>query len=177
MPSLNEQWVIWNGQAGLLAMAELGRVETMSCGGRTAWLAQPFDMVGPFNLDELERQGRIHFEACTVMSRARWQADQAGLRQSAFEQRRAAQARQEARQHARQRRAEILRDAARDEPAHRAALKLPADGPLTPQAIKAAYRRQAQRAHPDAGGDHQAFIEIVEAKRALLAMAHEAQVA
>ncbi|MEY4766375.1 MAG: hypothetical protein RI907_3048 [Pseudomonadota bacterium] len=173
MSTCDAPWVIWNGQAGLLAMAELGRVEAMATGGRSAWLAAPFDMVGPFSLDELEGQGRIHFEACTVMSRARWQADQADLRQRAFEQRRAAQARHQAREQARQqawqRRAEGLRGADHDEPAHRAALKLPAEGPLTPQAIKAAYRRQAQRAHPDAGGDHQAFVQIGAAKRALLA--------
>lgn len=161
----HEPWVIWNGRAGLLATAALGRIETMPHGARMAWLAPPFDMVGPFNLDDLETQGRIHFEACTVMSRARWQADQADLRQTAFEQRRAAQERL----HGQHQRAQSLRDTARHESAHREALGLPKDGPLTPKVIKAAYRRRAQKAHPDAGGHHQAFIEITEARRALLA--------
>ena len=68
-----EEWVIWNGGHGLVTTATLGRVE-VGPEGRQAWLDEPFDMVGPFSLDALERDGRIAFAACIVMSRQRWQA-------------------------------------------------------------------------------------------------------
>ena len=87
----DEEWVIWNGGHGLVTTAALGRVETDSH-GRKAWLEEPFDMVGPFSLDELEAQGRIAFAACIVMSRRRWQEDQAALKRESATLRRAAQA-------------------------------------------------------------------------------------
>ncbi len=162
------QWVVWNGTSGLLATAALGRVDTVG-GGRRAWLDQPFDMVGPFDLDELEARGCIAFAACLVMSRQRWQHDQAALRREAYE-RRAAQRRQ----HEDQARFQSARGRRRtqghpvDERQHRAALNLPADGLLEPAQIKTAYRRLAQRAHPDAGGSHEAFVRITQARNALL---------
>ena len=58
-----EEWVIWNGAHGLVTTVAIGRVEVGTC-GRNAWLDEPFDMVGPFSLDELKRLGRIAFAAC-----------------------------------------------------------------------------------------------------------------
>lgn len=159
------EWVVWNGASALLAMATIGRV-TQDTGGRSAWLAPPFDMVGPFNLDALEAHGRIHFAACIVMSRQRWQDDQADLRRQAYTARRAAQARL----HAQQARFGGQRALHRqfDERQHRAVLNLPADGPLEPSQIRAAYRRLAQKAHPDVGGSHDQFVRITQARNALL---------
>ncbi|WP_040570763.1 J domain-containing protein [Methyloversatilis thermotolerans] len=160
-----EDWVIWNGGAAILAMVALGRVEHSPL-GRVAWLARPFHMVGPFSLDELETQGRIAFAACVVMSRQRWQEDQAGLRQEAYEKRRAARQRME-------------EDAARfnagfdslqryDDRQHRETLQLPVDGELDVRQIKRAFRRLAQKMHPDMGGSHEQFLRITAAKKALL---------
>lgn len=168
-----EQWVIWNGTAGLLMTAATGRIEVDAGGGRTAWLARPFDMVGPFSLDELETRGRIDFAACVVMSRRRWQEDQAGLRRQAFERRGEAQARMEARMEAEQVRFNDSRSwngrpmPADDRP-HREALNLPLDGVLDPARIKAAFRRLAQKAHPDVGGSHEQFVRISRARDVLL---------
>jgi hypothetical protein len=67
-----EEWVIWNGPLGVLDMVTIGRIEDADS-GRTAFLAPPYGVVGPFSLDELETQGRIVFGACLVMSRRRWQ--------------------------------------------------------------------------------------------------------
>ncbi len=64
----NEDWVVWNGSLGILDKVALGHIEVGE-GGRSAFLAAPYDMVGPFNLDELETQGRVAFGACIVMSR------------------------------------------------------------------------------------------------------------
>ena len=159
------EWVVWNGASALLALATIGRV-TLDAGGRSAWLAPPFDMVGPFNLDALEAHGRIHFAACIVMSRQRWQDDQADLRREAYARRRAAQARL----HEQQARLGGRRTGHRplDERQHRAVLNLPADGPLEPAQIRAAFRRLAQKAHPDVGGSHDQFVRITQARNALL---------
>lgn len=166
-----DEWVIWNGTAGLLAMASLGRM-AMGAEGCQAWLAPPFDMVGPFDLGELERLGRIEFAACVVMSRQRWQADQAVLRQAALHARQATQARFNASQRAR---FESGAGQGGDVPwrpgeerTHREALELPAEGALTPALIKAAFRRLAQKLHPDVGGTHAQFVRITQARRALL---------
>lgn len=168
-PADKEQWVIWNGSSGILVTATIGRVE-VGAGGRSAWLDRPFDMVGPFSLDQLETRGWIAFAACIVMSRQRWQEDQVELRREARERRRAAQERlyekyaqfNEGRGRRRTRRQQF------DERKHRETLNLPFDGKLEPSQIKAAYRRLAQKAHPDVGGSHEQFLSITEARNALL---------
>jgi hypothetical protein len=168
-PTDPEQWVIWNLTSGLLVMAALGRVEA-GAGGRQAWMAQPFEMLGPFSLDELQAQGRIAFAACIVMSRQRWQLDQVALRRAAYEKRRAAQDRANE-EHARfnaGRRWHSPHRQPLDERQHREALNLPMDGKLEPAQIKTAYRRLAQKAHPDVGGSHEQFVRITEARNALL---------
>ncbi|MBS1214232.1 MAG: heat shock protein DnaJ protein [Proteobacteria bacterium] len=150
-------------------MATIGRVE-VGTGGRRAWLDRPFDMVGPISLDELETRGRIAFAACIVMSRQRWQDDQVVLRREAHERRRAAQERlheEHARFH-RGRGRRRIHGQQLDERQHRETLDLPIDGKLKPSQIKAAFRRLAQKAHPDVGGSHEQFIRITKARNALL---------
>lgn len=165
----DEEWVIWNGALGLVTTASLGRVEP-GTGGRQAWLDDPFDMVGPFSLDELETHGRIAFAACVVMSRQRWQEDQAALRHESIHLRRAAQQRMDeefARLSGRQSRHHGMRQPG-DERKHREALNLPADGKLDRSQVNAAFRKLAQKAHPDAGGSHEQFVRITKARSALL---------
>jgi hypothetical protein len=164
-----EEWVIWNGNNGLLTTVTIGQVEE-GAGGRTAWLDEPFDMVGPFSLDELEKQGRIAFAECLVMSRQRWQEDQVELRRESLKIRRAAE------QRANERAERLFGDHGghqdkrkpHDERQHREALNLPMDGKLEPRQINAAFRRLAQKAHPDAGGSNEQFVRITEARNALL---------
>jgi hypothetical protein len=132
-----EQWVIWNGASGILAMASVGR---------------------------------IAFAACMVMSRQRWQDDQVDLRQQAFEKRRVAQERLRAEQaRFKPGRRRGAHGQPLDERHHRETLKLPAEGALEPHQIKKAYRRLAQKAHPDAGGgSHEQLLRLTEAGNALL---------
>jgi hypothetical protein len=147
-----EEWVIWNGSMAVLDTARIGRVEDGE-GGRRAHLAPPYDAVGPFSLDELETRGRIAFGSCLVMSRLRWREDQVELRLEARERRRAflAQARIGA-----------------DDREHRGILQLPMDGALEPAQIKAAFRRLAKTAHPDAGGSDEQYRRVAAARDALL---------
>ncbi len=166
-----DQWVIWNGQFGLIHTATIGRV-AQGARGRVAWMDKPFEMLGPFDLDALEASGRIVFAACLVLSPQRWQADQVALRRESREKRRAAQQRLHDEQARRQQRSGHAphRSQGRppDERQLRETLKLPADGRLEAAQVKAAYRRLAQRAHPDMGGSQALFVRITEARNALL---------
>lgn len=164
-----EEWVIWNGAYGLVTTVTIGRVE-VGAGGRTAWLEAPFDMVGPFSLDELETHGRIAFAACIVMSRRRWQENQVEFRWESLRMRRAAQERMN------EQFARFFGDHSGyqdnrkpfDERQHRETLNLPTDGELEPGQVNAAFRRLAQKVHPDVGGSNEQFVRITEARNALL---------
>jgi hypothetical protein len=146
-----KDWVIWNGSLGILDMATIGHEEDGEEGGRRAFLAPPYDVVGPFSLDELEARGRIAFGECLVMSRQRWQEDQVDLR---FE--------------ARQKRRAFLFHFDRDDREHREVLNLPMEGALKPSQISAAFRQLAKTAHPDAGGSNEHYRRIAAARDALL---------
>ena len=164
-----EEWVIWNGAHGLVTTVTIGRIEA-DTGKTYAWLEEPFDMVGPFNLDELKMHGRIAFAACIVMSRQRWQDDQVELRRESLKIRLATEQRiheKFERLYGGYARHQVNRNPV-NERQHRETLKLPIDGTLESSQIKAAFRRLAQKAHPDAGGSSEQFIRITEARNALL---------
>lgn len=147
-----EQWVVWNGSMGILDTVSIGRIEDGE-GGRSAFLAPPYDVVGPFSLDELETRGRIAFGECVVMSRRKWREDQIDLRLEAR----------------RKRRAFLIRpDFGDADQELREVLDLPPDGALKPAEISAAFRRQAKTAHPDAGGSDERYRRITQARDALL---------
>lgn len=168
-PMNDQEWVIWNGGLGLVTTAALGLVE-FGPDGRQAWLEEPFDMVGPFSLDELETHGRIGFAACIVMSRQRWKADQAQLRHESVDQRRAAQQRTNGTfAHSSGKQPGYLGPPpTRDEDRHRQVLELPAAGRLERSQINTAFRRLAQRAHPDTGGSHDQFVRLTMARHMLI---------
>jgi len=147
-----EEWVVWNGSMGILDMVTIGRIE-LGESGRSAYLAPPYGVVGPFSLDELETQGRIAFGECLIMSRQRWQEDQVELRIEAREKRRAFLS---------------LLDIDDDDQEHRKALNLPLEGALTASEINAAFRRLAKTAHPDVGGSNEDYRRIAEARDTLL---------
>jgi hypothetical protein len=147
-----EEWVIWNGSMGILDMARIGRTE-LAESGRRAFLAPPYDVVGPFSLDELTTLGAIAFGECLVMSRQRWHQDQVDLRLKARQKRRAFR---------------LHPDVDDDDGEHRKTLDLPMDGSLKPSEIKAAFRRLAKTAHPDAGGSGEHYRRIAEARDYLL---------
>jgi len=146
-----EEWVVWNGSLGVLDKVAIGLIE-LSAEGRLAFLAEPYHMVGPFNLDELEAQGRVAFGACFVMSRERWQEDQVELRIKGRKER----------QHL------YFPADIEDEKKDRETLRLPLEGELTATEIKNAFRKLAKTTHPDAGGNAEDYNRIAEARDALL---------
>lgn len=147
-----EEWVVWNGSLGILDKVTIDRIEDGE-GGRSAHLAPPYGVVGPFSLDELETRGRVAFGECLILSRQRWREDQVELRLEAREKRRAFLFRP---------------DFDDDDQERRKALNLPREGALEPSEIKAAFRRLAKTAHPDAGGSDEHYRRIAEARDALL---------
>jgi hypothetical protein len=164
-----EEWVIWNSANGLLTTVTIGRIEE-DADGRIAWLDEPFDMVGPFSLDELETHGRISFAACLVMSRQRWQDDQVELRRESLKIRRVEEerVREKIGRYNNSHNGHPVNHQPSSNRQHRETLKLPIDGKLEPRQINAAYRRLAQKAHPDVGGSKEQFVRITEARNALL---------
>lgn len=169
-PSSEEEfWVIWSPSMGVVDTVTIERVENGS-EGREAWLDEPYDMVGPISLDRLEEGGRVSFAACIVMSRQRWQQDQVELRRESHKLRREAQQREyEAFIRFNQRRmAEPSPFEEYSERKHRESLSLPLEGVLDAAQIKTAYRRLAQKHHPDAGGSQEQFVQITDARDELL---------
>ena len=164
-----EEWVIWNGANGLVTTVTIERIE-VGATGRSAWLDEPFNMVGPFDIDELETHGRINYAACIIMSRQRWQQDQLELRRESLQRRRAEEERLKKKYTNHNRGHSSYHDAHKsfNQQQHRETLKLPADGTLEAAQINAAYRRLAQKAHPDAGGSNKQFVRITDARNALL---------
>jgi len=171
-----EEWVIWNGVMGFVDMVAVGTVEVDADGVRRARLKAPYDMVGPFNLDELYARHFVHFAACIVMSREHWRTEGASLRREASAKRRevAERFRREGYAHARGKGWQDFAGAAQG-PArasihrYRSLLGLPTETAPSRSAINSAFRRLARRAHPDAGGSHEAFVRLAQARDALLA--------
>lgn len=165
----DEPWVIWNGSMAFVDTAAVGRIEVSPDGSRMAYLDEPYEMAGPFALDELETKGVIRFSAVLIMSRNRWREDQDELRRAAWSQRAQAQARArayEARAWQAQRRTSA--HGHRDERGLRELLSLPVEGRLEADEIQRAFRKAAKTEHPDAGGRHEDFIRLIKARDALL---------
>lgn len=172
----NEQWVIWNGFYGLATLVTLGDVEEDEF-GLWAWLDDPFDMVGPFDLEELRNIGCIAFEECLVMSPQYWLQAEVRLRIEGMARRRAAEEQLHQRAHFGSQQQSGYQEfhgqqggrRAVDDKQHRAALNLPATGKLEVVQIKSAFRKLAQKHHPDVGGDTEEFQRITRARDYLLA--------
>lgn len=162
-----EQWVIWNDSYGICDMVSIARVE-VNTDSRNAWLEEPYDIVGPISLDELEASGKISFAACVIMSRQRWQEDQVKLRKKSSEKRRETQRQlfEELNRANRRRHSSHVQQC--NEKQYRELLDLPIEGVLETSKIKDAYRRLAKKTHPDVGGNHEHFIQVTQARDALL---------
>lgn len=161
----DEQWIIWNSALGIRDFVTIGRIDTEQ---NVAWLEAPYDMVGPFPLDELTTEGLIGFAACVVMSKQRWQDDREELRQISLSKRRQAQQEMfDTLEKHNRRKMSAFSNALQE---YRELLSLPIKGSLELSQIKTAYRKAAKKAHPDAGGTQELFIRIKEACDALLAL-------
>lgn len=157
---LEEDFIIWNGTLGLRDFVTIGEIDSIN---HTAYLEEPYEMVGPFCLSELCTKGQISFEACIVMSEDRWNKNRVFFQKEAFEKQRKIEE-------------EFFQDINRynkrknqtNEKEHRELLSLPLEGTLEISHIKSAFKKIAKTAHPDVGGSHEFFIKITEARDILI---------
>lgn len=157
------EWIIWNSAIGIRDFVTIGRMEIDD---NVAWLESPYQMVGPFSVEELTTHGQISFAECVVMSKQKWQEERESLLAISMMRRRKSQQKffDEL---------EKLNKRKRDNhtnelEAYRTVLGLPISGSLEITQIKSAYRKVAKKTHPDAGGTQAMFLQIKEAHDALL---------
>jgi len=163
---IDKQWIIWNSSLGIRDFVMIERVQ-ISNNRREAWLEEPYDMVGPFSMDDLERKGEIHFAQCVVMTKERWNKEQQLLRKESYERQR--KIREKTFEELDRRNRIRQQGEVSDEKVQRALLELPHGEILKPSQIKAAFRKIAKKAHPDVGGSHEHFVKVSKAKELLLA--------
>ena len=124
----------------------------MERAGRSAFLAAPYDVVGPFSLDELETQGRYRL---WTMSRHVAAGDGRRIRSICASKR------------GKKRRAFLFALNFDDDREYREVLSLPMEGALEPR-NQGRVSTVAKTAHPDAGGSGEHYRRIAEARDALL---------
>jgi hypothetical protein len=131
-----------------------------------AWLESPYQMVGPFSIEELTTHGQISFAECVVMSKQKWQEERESLLTISMMRRRKAQ--QEFFEELEKQNKHRQHNHTYELEAYRTVLGLPISGTLEITQIKYAYRKAAKKAHPDAGGTQEMFLRIKEAHDTLL---------
>lgn len=157
------EWIIWNSAIGIRDFVTIGHVDTQE---NVAWLESPYQMVGPFSIEELMIQGAISFAECVVMSRQKWNDERESLLAVSMRKRRKAQQEffEELEKQNRRKQTNHTNHLAE----YRMLLELPLSGTLEISQIKSAYRKAAKKAHPDAGGTQEMFLRVKEACDALL---------
>ncbi|XPV69384.1 MAG: J domain-containing protein [Halarcobacter sp.] len=164
---LEEEFIIWNNKLGIRDFVTIGEIDSKK---NQAWLDEPYEMVGPFCLEELFLKGQISFEACSVMSLKYWNTNQNRLSNEAFENQFISQKQfqKDINNHNKKRKKIQENLEQTSEKVHRELLCLPLHGILEASQIKAAFKKIAKTAHPDVGGSHELFVEITNAKDSLL---------
>ncbi|MDH4945080.1 J domain-containing protein [Sulfurimonas sp. C5] len=162
---MQTQWIIYNSALGIRDFVTIGHVES-SHNGHQAWLEEPYEMVGPFDLEELERSGEINFAACQVISMQIWHEKRQKFLEAALKKQQ--ELYEEINIYNRSRQRSFGSFEKRDEKEMRILLELPLTGKLETSQIKSAYRRLAKQKHPDHGGSHQEFIHLTNARDLLL---------
>lgn len=157
------EWIIWNSVLGIRDFVTIGHIDMDA---KIGWLENPYQMVGPFSLCELSSTGQINFAECTVMSKQRWQDERESLLEVSRIKRRKAQ--QEFFEELEKQNRRKQRKHTDELEVYRTLLGLPKSGILEITQIKSAYRKTAKKTHPDAGGNHELFVQIKEAYDALL---------
>ncbi len=157
------EWIIWNSAIGIRDFVTIGRLDILE---NVAWLESPYQMVGPFSIEELLSQGKISFAECVVMSKQKWQDERESLLSISMMKRNKAQ--QEFFEELEKQNRRRQRNHTDQLEEYRTVLALPLSGTLEITQIKSAYRKAAKKAHPDAGGTQEMFLQIKEAHDILL---------
>jgi hypothetical protein len=118
----------------------------------SALLCEPYGArVEWFNLDELEKRGRVETRGYVILSPEQWTIERDALLEKLSKKK--------------------VQFPPLDtlEIEYRSVLKLPNHGPLSKSEIEYAYRTAAKSSHPDVGGNEKDFKRVSEAKDALVA--------
>jgi hypothetical protein len=164
----DQHFIIWNSTLGVRDFVLIEKIEDSNSGFQ-AWLDEPYEMVGPFNLDELLQKGKIDFAECQVVSKEFWRENRLKILNDSYKQQQ--KFRQKMDEELTQRnkiRQNNFNDS--EESSYRQTLLLPQEIPLTRLQIKAAFKKASKKEHPDVGGSHEKFVQINKAKDALLAL-------
>lgn len=160
---LYESFIIYNSELNLKDFVTIGEVDKEN---KIAYLDTPYEMVGPFCLNELYNKGKIYFEACMVMTQNFWHKERINLQKESFIKQQRTQNRfyDEINKYNRNKQTlQIDIDIK-----YRNLLLLPLDEELSEAQIKEAFRKLAKTTHPDVGGSHEEFIKITIARDELL---------
>ena len=167
----DQQYIIYNGAFGIRDFVMIDRVEK-NAQGNHAWLEEPYDMVGPFSMDELQTHGKIKFAQCMVMSRQYWQNNQQALREDSIKRQNKIREEmfEKLQRKNRQKQNNFYRFNDENEKKYRDILSLPHDCVLDISQIKKAFKEASKKVHPDVGGSHDDFVNLNMARDELLAI-------
>jgi hypothetical protein len=158
---LEEEFIVWNSSLGIRDFATIGESQDNN-GVTLIWLDEPYEMVGPLNLEILLKDGQTDFEACSILTQEYWQENQNRLKQKSY------QKQQDMYEEIRNYNISKQKQSHSKEIECRKLLYLPLEGKLKSDMIKTAYRKIAKKEHPDTGGTQEGFVKLTEAKECLL---------
>jgi len=148
----NREWFVWHSFKGNVETASIAETRKDKY-SPSARLSAPHDAkVGWFDLDELEKHGRVETNGYVVLSPEQWARDREAL-------------------HEKLSKTKVTTWPTALNPLdadHRRVLGLPGQGPLCKSEIEYAYRNAAKTSHPDSGGSEAKFRRVSEAREALL---------
>jgi hypothetical protein len=158
-------FIIWNSTLGISDFVSIGEIEQNN-NKLEVWLDEPYDFVGPLDLDILLHKDELHFEACVIMSEKRWEENKNRFLFESYAKQQ--HTFREFQEELNKRNKQKSQNHINQEIKYRELLCLPQNGTLKISEIKTAYKKKAKTEHPDMGGSHEKFILITEAKEALL---------
>jgi hypothetical protein len=146
------EWFVWNAFKGGVETASIAKTKKDKW-NTSALLSEPYGITSVqwFNLDELEKTGRVETRGYVILSPEQWAIEREALLEKLTK-------------------TKFGRFGALDplEKEHRSVLNLPNHGPLSKSEIEYAYRKAAKTSHPDVGGKEERFKRVSQAKDALL---------
>ncbi len=161
---LEEDYIIYNKDIVLRDFVWIEKIEIKDYKA-IAYLEEPYEMVF-FDLEKLILNGKITFEACEVFTTQKWKEDEELIQKKAFFTQRKNQ--KEFDENINNFFRKKVNSIQQIEKKYRKLLDLPIHGELEKRQIKTAYKIIVKKVHPDVGGTHEAFIEVVRAKDILL---------
>ena len=158
---MEEEFIIFNASLAVHDIVTIGEIKVEN-GKTSAWLEEPYEMVGPFNLEELTSDNIISFAQCIVMSTEKWKKERRTLLQQAFAKQQKIQQEHFENIH------QYNQQKHYNDKEYRELLCLPLEGVLEANQIKTAYRKVSKKVHPDLGGSHEEFLRLTSARDTLL---------